>query len=299
MNYVIVLLIVLISACSKEETENQTAVVGAAEIIAVNYPLYYFTTELAVDLATITLLVPGGVDPAEWTPNVDEILRLQQADLVILNGAGYSRWLNHVSLTESKLIDTTATVSSELIPLDQQTTHSHGPQAVHSHGGYASTTWMDLALAQSQVQSIARALAETWPGHADVINQRKTLLLNKLNELDKSYKRQVEQLTGRTVFYSHPVYQYFERRYQLPGFSLHWEPDEQPSEKQWGELERQVANKSDVLLIWEDSPLETTLQRLNRMKIQTVVITPAAAKSGNTWYEEQLRNIDKLNACCS
>jgi len=73
---------------------------------------------------------------------------------------------------------------------------------------------MDLKLAQSQIQSIALALVETWPSQADVIAQRKAVLLNKLIELDKSYKKQTEQLIGRTVLYSHPVYQYFERRYQ-------------------------------------------------------------------------------------
>jgi len=85
----------------------------------------------------------------------------------------------------------------------------------------------------------------------------------------------------------------------LPGYSLHWEPGEQPSAKQWAELERLVGNKNDVLLVWEDLPGEAVLQRLSGMKVQTVVIKPAANKSSKAWYQEQLGNIERLKVCCS
>ncbi len=294
-----VLLIALVGGCGKEDAKEKAATLKSAEIIAVNYPLYYFTQTLAADLATVTLPAPAGTDPAEWNPSADEALKMQQADLVILNGAGYSNWLDKVSLTNSKLIDTSAAFRDEFIALDQQTTHSHGPEAEHSHSGYAFTTWMDIGLAKLQVHSVALALEKNWPEDTKAIAQRENVLIEKLSALDDAYKKQAALLAGRMIIYSHPVYQYFERRYQLPGHSLHWEPDQQPSGRQWSELERLINNSSDALFVWEDFPSDVTMERLNAMNIQIVVIRPAANKSDKDWYSEQEENIRRLNECCS
>lgn len=292
------LLLPLLGGCSKENKVRESTDIKSAEIVAVNYPLYFFTKTLAADLATVTLFVPQDLDPAEWNPGVDDALRLQQADLIILNGAGYSKWLDKVSLTPSKLIDTSASFQSKLIPLEHQVTHSHGPEADHSHRGYAFTTWMDIEFAKSQAQSISHALAKHWPDDADTIRARENTLLEKLTALDDAYKETLAGLTDRTIIYSHPVYQYFERRYKLPGHSLHWEPDQAPSERQWSELERLVGKGNEILFIWEDFPSEATQERMNTMRIQTTVIRPAANRSDDDWLTEQLANIQRLKICC-
>ncbi len=291
--------VALVAGCGQEDVRDKTTDIQSIEIIAVNYPLYYFSEMLAAEWASVALPAPAGTDPAEWIPDVDEVLTLQQADLVILNGADYSKWLDKVSLTPSKLIDTSSSFHDEFITLDQQTTHSHGPGAKHSHSGYAFTTWMDIELAKAQVGSLALALAKNWPANTEAITQQENALLEKLTALDEAYTQQATKLAGRTLFYSHPVYQYFERRYQLPGHSLHWEPDQEPSERQWSELERLVGDSHDALFVWEDFPSKATLERLNAMNIQIVVIRPAANKSDKDWYSEQQANIQRLKRCCS
>lgn len=288
-----------LAACDKQGTAMQIPDSRPVEVIAVNNPLYFFTRELAADLVTVSLIAPAGIDPAKWTPTIEDILRLQQAELVILNGAGYSNWLDRVALTHSKLIDTSSSFTSELIPLEQEVTHSHGPAAEHSHSGYAFTTWMDLNLARLQVHGIARALSKRWPNAAEDIARRETLLDQKLEILDLSYQRETAKIKAKTIIYSHPVYQYFDRRYRLNGHALHWEPNEQPSVDQWSDLASIVGASEDVLFIWEDSPKESVISRLHEMNIETVVIRPAAGESQLDWAVEQQRNIDRLIACCS
>jgi len=39
-------------------------------------------------------------DPVNWKPGSEAIARMQSADLVILNGAGYETWLGWVSLPD-------------------------------------------------------------------------------------------------------------------------------------------------------------------------------------------------------
>jgi len=44
------------------------------------------------------------IDPAYWKPTPKEVSAMQQADLIILNGASYEQWLKNVSVPPSKLV---------------------------------------------------------------------------------------------------------------------------------------------------------------------------------------------------
>jgi zinc transport system substrate-binding protein len=285
---------ILLMSCDEKGAGDKTVDTAQASIITVNYPLYYFTQQLAADLATVILPVPAGSDPAQWNPQLEDILQMQQAELIILNGAGYSTWLDKVSLSPNRLVNSSLDAKDQWITLDGQTTHSHGPGGEHSHGGYAFTTWMDMTLARQQASAIARALIKRWPGQQQAIALREARLLEALTELDKAYQRLAVDLAGKNLIYSHPVYQYFERRYQLAGESLHWEPGEMPSEKQWRYLQNRVAGKSDNLFIWEDEPSTGIAQRMAAMGLASVVIRPAANTSSKDWLSEQQANLERL-----
>jgi zinc transport system substrate-binding protein len=294
----LILLAVFCTSCAKESPVDLAFKNESIEIIAVNYPLFYFTTQLTADWAVVTYPVPADIDPAQWRPGVEEIQAMQQADMVVLNGAGYSAWLDKVALSPSKLTDSTAQATSQLIELKQQATHSHGPRGEHSHSGFAFTTWMDIELAKQQVNAIAKALGDRWPEHRPTIQTNEAALLDNLTGLDSGYLEQADRLAGRTLIYSHPVYQYFERRYQLSGHSLHWEPDETPSEKQWSELQALMTHLDHGLFIWEDVPAPTMLQRMSEMGLESVVIRPAANRGKSDWLTEQQSNLQRLAACC-
>jgi len=281
-------------ACNEKEPAGKVADTGPASIITVNYPLFYFTQQLAAELAIVTLPVSPEIDPAQWNPKVDDILQMQQAELIILNGAGYSLWLDKVSLSPDRLVNSSLDAKDRWISLAGQTTHSHGPGGEHSHSGYAFTTWMDMTLARHQVSAIAKALVQRWPEQQQAIALREENLLEALTTLDKRYQQLAKGLAGKNLIYSHPVYQYFERRYQLVGESLHWEPGEMPSEKQWTELRRLLAGKSDALFIWEDEPSTEIAERMAAMELAYVVIRPAANISNKNWLSEQQANLKRL-----
>lgn len=295
----LILLGALVAACSEETQEVKIAENNSAEIVAVNNPLFYFTQYLAGDLATVTLPVPAGVDPERWQPLVNDILKLQQADLIVLNGAGYSNWLNKVALPSTKLVHTSAAFQSQLIQLGKEATHSHGPKGEHSHSGYAFTTWMDMTLAEQQASAIANALVKQWPGQQQEIRKREKELREKLTNLDKEYQKQARRLATNTIIYSHPVYPYFQHRYQLPGHSMHWEPHEMPSEEEWQKLNRLASSNKKVLFVWEDFPNESIAKRLSEMGIESIVIRPAAGRSEASWLSVHESNLKQLEACCN
>jgi zinc transport system substrate-binding protein len=290
--------IALIGACGKETPVDRVNQNTAIKIVAINSPLHYFAERLAGDWANVTLPVPADIDPSEWRPTVKDILDLQQADMIILNGAGYSSWLDKVAMSPRKLVDTTAAAQSSLIKIDQETTHSHGPRGDHSHGNYATTTWMDLELAQQQASAIARAMVQRWPERRALVEIQQASLLKELAALDSQYANLAIRLAGRLIIYSHPVYQYFERRYGLSGRSLHWEPTELPSDDQWKELQILATVKNDAIFIWEDVPIPELKKRMQEMELESVVIQPAANRTLNDWFSEQQSNLERLASCC-
>ena len=132
-------------------------------VYVVNYPLQYFAERIAGKHATVVLPVPEDEDPAFWMPDPATITAYQQADLILLNGASYAKWVNKVSLPRSRMVNTSAGFSDRYIRLADAVTHSHGPEGAHAHHGTAFTTWLDFELAAQQAKTIAEALGRQRP----------------------------------------------------------------------------------------------------------------------------------------
>ena len=81
---------------------------GKLLIYTVNYPLAYFAERIGGDSVEVVFPAPDGIDPAFWQPTTTDILGYQSADLILLNGAGYAKWLSRVSLPAAGLVDTSA-----------------------------------------------------------------------------------------------------------------------------------------------------------------------------------------------
>ncbi len=251
----------------------------ALSVYVVNEPLRYFAERIGGGEVEVALPVPAGVDPAYWSPDPETIVAYQNADLILLNGAGYAKWVDLVSLPRARLVDTSAAFRDRYLPLDEGPVHTHGPEGEHSHTGYAFTTWLDPTLALEQARAIADALAEARPARADAFRAAFAELESDLTELDQLQAAAWDRLGDAPVVFSHPVYQYLERRYQLDGRSVHWEPGEAPSEEMWSELEVLLAEHPAGWMIWEDEPLDGTRARLEALGVRSLVYRPRASAS--------------------
>ena len=216
-------------------------------VYAVNYPLAWAAEQLAGESTEVHFPAPPDIDPAFWEPDIKIIAAYQAADLILLNGAKYARWIGKVSLPQNRLLDTSRAFTEDYIALDSGPVHSHGPEGDHSHGELAFTTWLDLGLYALQVEAIAAALTERLPEQEDAIAQRQTALVGELMALDGTLIELGQQLNGAPVLYSHPVYQYFSRRYGINGLALHWEPDQRVAESDWAELDTVLQRHPAVL----------------------------------------------------
>jgi zinc transport system substrate-binding protein len=77
---------------------------------------------------------------------------------------------------------------------------------------------------------------------------------------------------------SHPVYQYAARRYGWNLKSVHWEPDEMPSDEEWRKFEELRREHGGRIMLWEKDPLPAVSERLRRMDIEPIAFETCASE---------------------
>ncbi len=247
---------------------------GRSVVYVSNYPLKYFTERVASPLVEVRFVAGAADDPAYWKPKAEDVSAMQQADLIVLNGASYEQWLKNVSLPQSKLVDTSTGFHDKWIPLEGTITHSHGLEGKHEHSDIAFTTWLDMTLAIEQARAVKDALASRWPEHKAQFREQFEKLEKDLRTLDEDIAAVTSKAPDRPVIFSHPVYQYFQRRYGVNGKSVHWEPHQMPDEAMWSEFLEQLKQHSAKWMIWEGKPLQSIVDKLQALGVNSAVVDP-------------------------
>jgi zinc transport system substrate-binding protein len=243
-------------------------------VYVVNYPLQYFAERIGGEHVNVSFPAPADVDPAYWMPDAKTISEYQQADLILLNGAGYARWVNKVTLPRFRLINTSAGFKDQYIETAEILTHSHGSEGEHAHESLAFTTWIDFSLAANQAKAILAALSRKRLGLKDVFQKNYQRLEQDLLKLDQDLKTLISKDPSRPLVVSHPVYGYFARRYGLNIKSVHWEPDAIPTNEHIMELKGILKEHPANWMIWEGEPIKESAQRLQAVGIDSLVFDP-------------------------
>lgn len=287
--FVGLVLLALLSGCS-ESAERKVAS-DKPVIYTVNYPLAYFAERIGGDQVEVVFPEMEG-DPAFWEPTPEEISGFQSADLILLNGAGYAKWVPKVSLPQSRMVDTSKAFSDQYIALDGSMTHAHGPGGAHAHGDIAFTTWLDLQLAVQQAAAIYEELSTRWNIPVEGFQSLEKDLL----ELDREIERVLGQFGDQPLLGSHPVYQYLAKRYQLNMQSVHWEPDAEPDDVMWRELNDILEAHDAKIMLWEDEPLPQVKAALTEKGIKSIVFNPCGNRPDEGDFLQVMRkNLVEVN----
>jgi zinc transport system substrate-binding protein len=283
--------------CKNDETSIQKKERSKLKVLSVNYPLHYFAQRIGGNHIDAIFPISTDGDPAYWKPDEASIGIYQQADLIILNGAGYAKWINKVSLPASKMFDTSKNYKERLIELDEGMTHSHGPEGEHVHKGYAFTTWLNLKLAIEQASAIADRLNQLLPEAKESFEMNLQDLLTDLGILDRELTTVAKNLENHNLFGSHPVYQYLANGYGLTIRSEHWEPDQKITKEQWIVFKDKLKKHPGKIMIWEDQPLEEVEKKLISKDIRVVVFNPCGNKPDTGDFISVMKsNIENLKA---
>lgn len=265
--------LLLLAACKPAPDTPQasaSAKSGKPQIYVANYPLKYFAERIGGDAIEVKFPAPGDEDPVFWQPDDAAVAGFQSADLILMNGATYSKWAEKVTLPQSKLVDTSAGFKAQFIEIKADATHSHGPGGEHSHSGTAFTTWIDFQQAIQQAESISKALTKFAPD----AEKNFAALKAELEALDARLLAVGKRIANAPLVASHPVYHYFARRYALNVRPVLWEPETVPDDKAMEELKGILATHPAKWMIWEGDPAKDSVAKLEAIGVKSVTFDP-------------------------
>ncbi len=272
VNSIVLLSVFLSAGCEKDE---QPSTERGRTVFASNYPLAYFAERISGEIVS-SPDIDG--DPVFWEPTIGDITMMQQADLILINGASYEKWLTKVSLPKTRVINTSAPFQDQYISTENLTTHNHGPAGAHSHAGTAFTTWLDFAQAARQAETVKNAIVAARMRTPEELTRNFEMLREQFLSLDISVEAITKDHSDVPLLASHPVYDYFSRRYGLNLRTVLWEPDDFPDESAWNELRQLQRDHPARWMIWEDEPLPESAERLARMGIRSIVFNPCGSR---------------------
>jgi zinc transport system substrate-binding protein len=275
------------------------------QIITTFYPTEYFASRISGGLIRVSCPVPADADPIFWKPSDADIARYQHADMIIINGAEYEKWVASASLPLTHIVDTAHPFDAQFLRF-QGVTHSHGAAGAHTHTGVDGHTWMDPVQATTQAKEILSAMTRKWPEHERAFAANYAALEADLAKLDQRWQRLAPALKAARLYASHPAYGYPARRYGCTIANVTLPPDEPASEATWAELAAAVAKEPPSasgprVMLFESTPLDATVQQLAAKHQMAAVVfspcetlDPADRAKGEDFLSVMNANLDHL-----
>ncbi len=179
-------------------------------VVATTTILADMAGEVAGDSAEVSALIPAGSDPHNYEASAQQLVQLQEADLVVSNGADFEEQLAQ-ALTEAAR--TGVPVFRATDHVDTLTADDNEPAGA---GGVDPHFWQDPARAADVVRALGTEIAALADEPADV-QQRASAYARQLEDLD----REIEDLLAgipddeRTLVTNHAAFAYFADRYDF------------------------------------------------------------------------------------
>jgi zinc transport system substrate-binding protein len=262
-------------------------------------PLTDFARRIGGDEVVVRCPVPEDEDPAFWLPTRDDVLALHDADLILLNGAGFERWTRATSLPLSRVVDTTWGWRHELMENAGATAHRHGPGGTHSHGGTNPHTWLDPAWALRQAEVVRDAFVRARPHRQEAFEERYQTLRKELDELNDAWGRLGPLPEGEVFVASHPSYDYLFARFGWDVINVDIDPEEVLDELDLFELQQvliALLEQRTARTVLFESPPAPELERAlsESLGLSAVVVPPCEDISDESFVTRMRANVERL-----
>ena len=219
--------VLLILTCSLLLTAGSLAV--GMNVVCTTTIIGDIILQIAGKSFDIRVLFAPDTDPHAFEPRPQDLVTLQRADLIFINGLDLEAGLADIL---EPLEDTVISLSQDLPGLRGEEPGT-GDDENHDHGIIDPHIWFDPTLVSVWVDVIAERLSELAPSQMADIRMRATAYQAELASLDEWIVATLEQIPTehRRLVTDHHVFGYFEARYGLeqvgtifPGLSTLSEP---------------------------------------------------------------------------
>lgn len=207
--------LLLLPACAPAAEEPRLTVV------CTTYPIYLFASALTenVDGVAVERLDTGSTSCLhDYTLSMEDMKKLERADVIALNGAGLEEFLEDALATS----DAAVLYCSEGIELLENRSHHHedGDEEDHDghdHGHWDPHYWMDPRRAAQMVENLGIGLSALDPDNQETYFQNSAGIQALMLARDESARELLDQYlsSGASLITFHDGFQYFADAYGL------------------------------------------------------------------------------------
>lgn len=166
------------------------------KIFASFYPIYDFVEKIGGDKVDVSTIVPNGIEPHDFEPTPKQVVELQNADLIFINGAGFEDWIKEI--TNSNIVDLSRNITIENI---NSNPNPH--------------LWLDPILVESMAEEIYNTLASLDPNNLAYYQDKLKQFNDNIEMLDSNIKNNLTNCALRDFIALHDAFGYFAKRYGL------------------------------------------------------------------------------------
>lgn len=228
-----------------ESTPRAPAKTNKRRIVASFYPLYYFASQISGDRAEVYNITPAGAEPHDYEPTPQDMARIEDANLLILNGGNFEAWGKRVR--DGRRGAGVAVVAVGEALAGQKTSDGDSVAINDPH------VWLSPALAKKEAEKIADSIKLIDPAGAGYYEANAADLARRLAALDRDFRDGLSRCADRNIITSHAAFGYLAREYgimQTPISGL--SPDEEPTALKLAEI-ADFVKKNQIKYIFFES----------------------------------------------
>ena len=289
LSLVIALVVLAFSAKAPQKKGNKV------EIVTSIYPLAEFSRQAGARQVNVSNITSAGVEPHDFEPTPQDIVKINRADIFIFNGAGLEPWAKKLA-PELKSKGILVIEMSKYFKIRKTSENEDGLKMVPD-----PHIWLDPVLARREVVIIRDALIDTDARNEDAYRANSRKYMAKLAALNNKFKRGLSNLRLREIVVSHAAFAYLARRYNVRMIPIAISPNEEPSLKQIGQLVKIVRRKKIKYVFFETLASPKTAETIaEEAGVKTLVLNPIEgltseeAKRGENYISIMQENLHNL-----
>ncbi|MCA9358100.1 zinc ABC transporter substrate-binding protein [Candidatus Kaiserbacteria bacterium] len=278
-----------------EGESARTDVMHAEDISIVTsfYPLEFALTRIVGDVGTVTN-IGAGSDPHNFEPTTKDMVAMQRADVVVLQGAEFEPWSDS-TIDRLEADGVPVIIATDTIELHEgghnhedegheeaETEHENEHEEEvhedeHHHGAYDPHTWLDPILFSQTVTYLTERISVIDPGNAATYQENAAILQSELAALNNEYENRLADCALTEVITSHDAFGYLAERYHFEVHSIAGlSTQDTPSVTTMAELKEEAAEGIDAILLEENSVAAYGETLARETGLQTLTINPIA-----------------------
>lgn len=289
----------LVGCSQSRPSENKEKVEGSADrpvVYSSIFPIQDMTSKIGGDKIQAIQLVPEGVGAHDYDPTTKDMVVLEEADLLVINGMGLEAWAD--DLEASLANDLQICDSSQGIEPIEGHCHCHDHEHEehdHSHS-MDPHTWTSPVNMKIQAENIKNALVALDPDNKDYYEDNYQALATEFDALDKEYRDAIGGFSSKDFIVSHEAFGYMAHEYGLNQIGIEaLVPESEPSPQRMAEVIDFIKDKGVKAVYFEANARSNVAEALANetgvevLEINTLEALTDAEKANNDDYFSIMR----------